>query len=255
MTVCNMSIEAGARAGHDRARRDHLRLPRGPAVRAAATSRRAPSSAGASCRPTRARASTARSSSTRARSSRMSPGAPTRAWSRPITGARADRPTTTRSGRRDGVRRALEYMGLERGRGRRGHRRSTASSSARAPTARIEDLRAAAERRARPHASPAACARWSCPARAGQGARPRPRGSTDLQRRRLRVARAGCSMCLAHEPRHPAAGRALRLDQQPQLRGPPGQGRPHAPGQPADGRRRGDRRPLRRRPLGRIGRC
>ena len=36
MTVCNMSIEAGARAGHDRARRHDVRLPRGPAVRARA---------------------------------------------------------------------------------------------------------------------------------------------------------------------------------------------------------------------------
>ena len=32
-----------------------------------------------------------------------------------------------------------------------------------------------------------------------------------------------------HEPRHPRAGRALRLDLEPQLRGPPGRGRPHAP--------------------------
>ncbi len=33
MTICNMSIEAGARAGHDRARRDHLRLPQGQGSR------------------------------------------------------------------------------------------------------------------------------------------------------------------------------------------------------------------------------
>ena len=38
MTICNMSIEAGARAGHDRAGRDDLRLPR----RAGRTRRRAP---------------------------------------------------------------------------------------------------------------------------------------------------------------------------------------------------------------------
>ena len=35
MTICNMSIEAGARAGHDRAGRDHIRLPQGPRPRAA----------------------------------------------------------------------------------------------------------------------------------------------------------------------------------------------------------------------------
>ncbi len=30
MTVCNMTIEGGGRAGHDRARRHHLRVGRGP---------------------------------------------------------------------------------------------------------------------------------------------------------------------------------------------------------------------------------
>lgn len=34
MTVCNMSIEAGARARHDRAGRDHVRVPEGPSARA-----------------------------------------------------------------------------------------------------------------------------------------------------------------------------------------------------------------------------
>ena len=34
-----------------------------------------------------------------------------------------------------------------------------------------------------------------------------------------------------HEPRHPGRGRALRLDLEPQLRGSPGQGRAHPPGQ------------------------
>ena len=61
MTVCNMSIEAGARARHGRARRHDLRLPRGPAVRAEAASagtRRWPT--GRRCRPTPTRSSTAR---------------------------------------------------------------------------------------------------------------------------------------------------------------------------------------------------
>src|SRR3954454_6931394 len=44
-----------------------------------------------------------------------------------------------------------------------------------------------------------------------------------------------------HEPRHPSAGRALRIDVEPQLRGPPGRGRTYASAQPGDGgRRRGD---------------
>ena len=65
MTVCNMSIEAGARAGLDRPRRHHLRLPRGPRP----TPRRAPpgtapSTTGARCPPTTAPPSTRRSRST-----------------------------------------------------------------------------------------------------------------------------------------------------------------------------------------------
>ena len=40
---------------------------------------------------------------------------------------------------------------------------------------------------------------------------------------------AGCSMCLGMNPDIAAPGERVRLDQQPQLRGPPGQGRPHAP--------------------------
>ena len=59
---------------------------------------------------------------------------------------------------------------------------------------------------------------------------------------------AGCSMCLGMNPDTLSPGRALRLDLEPQLRGPPGQGRAHPPGQPADGRGRRDRGPLRRHP-------
>ena len=59
---------------------------------------------------------------------------------------------------------------------------------------------------------------------------------------------AGCSMCLGMNPDILSPGRALRLDLEPQLRGPPGQGRAHPPGQPEDGRRGRDRGPLRRHP-------
>ena len=50
-----------------------------------------------------------------------------------------------------------------------------------------------------------------------------------------------------HEPGRPRPGRALRLDVEPELRGPPGPRRPHAPRQPADGGRRRAPRALRRR--------
>ena len=44
-------------------------------------------------------------------------------------------------------------------------------------------------------------------------------------------------MCLGMNPDILAAGRALRVHVEPQLRGPPGPRRAHPPGQPGDGRR------------------
>ena len=64
------------------------------------------------------------------------------------------------------------------------------------------------------------------------------RPGRDLQGRRLRVARARLLDVPGDERRPAGARRALRLHQQPQLRRPPGRRRPHAPGQPGDGRRR-----------------
>ena len=67
MTVCNMSIEAGARAGHDRAGRDDVRLPARPHARAAGRGLgRGGGVLADACAPTTTRRSTARSSSTRA---------------------------------------------------------------------------------------------------------------------------------------------------------------------------------------------
>ena len=58
----------------------------------------------------------------------------------------------------------------------------------------------------------------------------------------------GCSMCLAMNPDKLEPGRALRLDLQPQLRGPPGLQGPHASGLAGHGGGGGDRRALRRYP-------
>ncbi len=78
---------------------------------------------------------------------------------------------------------------------------------------------------------------------AGRGRRSRP----DFRRRRLRVARAGLLHVPGDEPGQAQAGRALRLDLEPQFRGPAGLQGPHPPGLARDGGRRRDRRPLRRR--------
>ncbi len=57
----------------------------------------------------------------------------------------------------------------------------------------------------------------------------------------------GCSMCLGMNPDILQAGRALGVDEQPELRRAPGPWWTHAPGQPGDGCRGGGHRPLRRR--------
>ena len=56
--------------------------------------------------------------------------------------------------------------------------------------------------------------------REGAGGSRRPR--QDLHQGRLRMARAGLLDVPCHEPRQAEAGRALRLDLEPQFRGPPG---------------------------------
>jgi hypothetical protein len=89
--------------------------------------------------------------------------------------------------------------------------------------------------------------------RPGEGAG-RSRGpGQDLQGCGLRMARAGLLDVPCHEPRPAQAGRALRLDLEPQLRRPPGLQGPHPPGLAGHGRRRGDRRALRRYPRVEIG--
>ena len=56
----------------------------------------------------------------------------------------------------------------------------------------------------------------------------------------------GCSMCLAMNPDKLEPGGALRLDLEPQFRGPPGFQGPHPPGLAGHGGRRRDRRAFRR---------
>ena len=106
---------------------------------------------------------------------------------------------------------------------------STACSSAPARTRRIGDLRAAAAlvegRKVAGDVARDGRARLPAGGRPGRGRGAR-RG---LPRRRLRLAHGRLLDVPGHEPRHPPARRALRLDLEPQLRGPPGPRRPHAP--------------------------
>ena len=81
----------------------------------------------------------------------------------------------------------------------------------------------------------------------GEGAGRSRRPRQDLQGRRLRLARAGLLDVPCDEPGQAQAGRALRLDLEPQLRRPSGLQGPHPSGVAGDGGGGGDRRPLRRR--------
>ena len=232
MTVCNMSIEAGARAGHDRAGRDHVRLPRGPPARARGRGLgRGRRRTGGRCAPTTTRSSTRRScidaaelDAVRHLGHQPRPGrcrcrrpCPTRRRSTTPSSARA-------------AERALEYMGLTAGhaaarhRGRHRVRRLVHQRPHRGPARRRR-------RAARAARSPTASAMLVVPGSmqvkaAGRGGGP----GRGLHRGRRRVARGGLLDVPGHEPRPAHAGRAQRLHLQPQLRGPAGQGRPHPPG-------------------------
>ena len=167
---------------------------------------------------------------------------------------RADRRRRARSRRRsttpttrDGRRARARLHGARAGHADPRDRRSTASSSARARTRASRTCAPRPRSCAGTHVHPSVRAMvvpGSAQVKRQAEAEGLDRVFADAgfewrERRLLDVPR--------HEPRHARAGRALRVDVEPQLRGPPGRGRAHAPRQPGGRRRDRDRRPLRRR--------
>ena len=247
MTICNMSIEAGARAGMiapDETTFDYLKgrphAPQGAdwdaavdALADAAHRRR---------RRLRPRGGHRRGQPDAVRHLGHQPG-PGRCRCRRRCRTRRPSPTTRA---RAAAQRGAGVHGPH-GRARRcATSPSTPSSSARAPTAG-----------SRTCAPPPRCSRGRQVADgvrmlvvpgsvrvrlAGRGRGP----GRGLHRRRRRVAARRLLDVPRHEPRPAGAGRAQRVDLQPQLRGPAGQGRPHPPGLAA-----GRRRDRRHRPPGR----
>lgn len=76
----------------------------------------------------------------------------------------------------------------------------------------------------------------------GQGTGRSRRPGQGVPGRRLRMARAGVFDVPGHEPGQAGQRRTLRLHLQPQLRRPPGRRRPHPSGQPGHGRSSGGQR-------------
>ena len=246
MTICNMTIEGGGRAGHDRPRRDDLRV--GP-------------------RPRRARPRTSTPRSPRWRELPTDAGAsfdteveidaaaisPMVTWGTnpgmvvEVTDTVPDPAAMESPADRESAERALAYMDLEPG------TPMTEVAPERVfigscTNSRIEDLREAAavvDGRKVADSVRAMVVPGSQQVKAAaeaEGLRRR------LPRRRLRMARGGLLDVPGDEPRHARRGRALRLDLEPQLRGSPGQGWAHPPGQPEDGGRGRHRGTFRRHP-------
>ena len=137
---------------------------------------------------------------------------------------------------RDSIAKALHYMGLEGGKPLLGpsHRRGLHRKLHQFP-----HLRSAHRRR--PAEGPQGQSQGARDGGAGIAGSEAPgdrrRAAGNLPRRRLRMARAGLLHVHRHERRPAGARPVQRLHQQPQFRRPAGQGRTHLPGQPADRRR------------------
>ena len=222
MTVCNMTIEGGGRAG--------MIAPDDTTFEWLEGRPGAPGGLRRGGRPTGARCSTDdgatfdREIDVDAARDRAAGhlGHQPRRWSSPS-------PARCPSRARETDERALRYMGLEAGTPIAEITLDRVFIGS-CTNARIGDLRAAAEMVKGRKVARDGRRDGRARLRAGRARRPRPRASTRSSAPPASTgARAGCSMCLGMNPDILAPGRALRLDLEPQLRGPPGPRRAHPP--------------------------
>ena len=170
----------------------------------------------------------------------------------PVDGRRPGSGGARRPGRPRRSRARARLHGARARHADRGDRRSTASSSARART-RASRTCGSPRRSSTGGRCTRRCARWSCPGSAAVRRQAEDEGPRRrLPAGRVRVAARGLLDVPRHEPRRARARRALRVDLEPQLRGSPGTRRAHAPRQPGDGGGRCGRGAIRRRPGARV---
>ena len=237
MTVCNMSIEAGARSGMiapDETTFEYMRgrpyAPQGDEFDAAVERwKTLPSDPGA----------------TYDKVVEIDAGSlvPFVTWGTnpgmvaPVTGRVPDPASLASDRERAAAERALVYMGLEPDTSIQDIWLNNVFIGS-CTNSRIEDLRsAAAVVKGTQGASGRVrygCARLHRDQEAGGGGGARPH----LQGRGPGLARGGLLHVPGHEPGHPPAGAAVRIHLQPQLRGSAGAGGPHPPGEPRRWRRR-----------------
>ena len=236
-------VDRGRRAGRPgRPGRHHVRVPPRPPPRPAG--RRLGRGGRALADPPQRRRRGVRQvdrARRRRPSSRWSPTATTPAWaSRSPAASRAPRTPTDPSAPPRPRARARVH-GPRRPASRSPATRSTSCSSAAAPTAGSATCGSPRSVLKDRHAADGVRLMIVPGLAAGEGAG-RARGPPrDLPRRRRRVAR-GRLLDVHRDERRPAEPRPVRGEHlEPQLRGPPGQGRPDVPRQPADRGRLGDR--------------
>ena len=165
----------------------------------------------------------------------------------PVTGRVPDPNAYDDAGERESVERALEYMDLQPGAPIQGIEIDRVFIGS-CTNSRIDDLRAAADV-ARGRTVSGGVYAMVVPGSAAVKKQAEDEGLDAVFKDAgfdWRVA--GCSMCSGHEPGHTTAGRAVRVHVEPQLRGSPGQRRTDALGKPRDGRGSCHHRPLRRHP-------
>ena len=247
MTICNMSIEAGARAGMIAPDDVTFAYLEGrPGVPAGAAWEQAVEAWRDAAHRRRRRRSTARSSSTSRRLKPQVTWGTNPGMVAPVDGVVPDPADFADPAQREAVERALAYMDLAPGTPLVDIRIDKVFIGS-CTNARIEDLRVAATVVSGKQVADRVQA-IVVPGSAQVKRQAEEEGLHEIfEAAGFEWRRAGLLDVPRDEPRRARAGRALRVDVEPQLRGAAGRRRAHAPRQPGDGGRRGGRRSLRRR--------